>query len=61
MKDTGIFYAEEIAMMEHEMIHEMITESHPLELEQGEWRYYLAGIHDMAQKVIEAVRRKVGE
>lgn len=57
MKDTGVFYAEEIAMMEHEMI----AASHPLELEQGEWRFYLAGIHDMAQKVIEAIRRKVGE
>ena len=48
------FYDNEIAMMEHEMIREQnILEFDPVNLQ-----WYLAGIHDFAEAIIEKIRQK---
>ena len=47
----------DIAMLEHLLI----NEAHPLELEQEGWRFYIAGVHDMAEKIIEEIKGGLGE
>lgn len=55
MVKTTLFLTDrDVAMMEHDFI----SDSHPLELEQDSWRYYIAGAHDFAQAVIEAIRKE---
>lgn len=50
------FYDTEIALMEHEII----TESELLEWKPEDAQFYLAGVHAMAQKVIEQIREREG-
>ena len=53
-KFVASFYDTEIAMLEHEIIQESdILENHT----EG-MMWYLAGVHDMAQKVIEKIQEK---
>ena len=48
------FYDSEIAMMEHEMIQEQnILEFDPVNLQ-----WYLAGIHDFAEAIIEKIHER---
>lgn len=54
MSKQKIISEEDIALLEHILI----EEAHPLEMEQPEWRYYIAGVHDMAQKAIEYIRER---
>jgi len=45
---------EEVAMIEHDLL----VEADVLEFEKDEWRFYVAGANDMAQKVIMMITRK---
>lgn len=48
---------EDIALIEHELI----TESEILEWKPEDAVWYLSGIHEMAQKVIDKISEKEGE
>ena len=50
------FYESEIALLEHRLV----NECHPMELDMKDenWMYYFAGIHDMAEKIMEYIRDK---
>ncbi len=50
------FYDTEIAMLEHEAI----AESELLEWRPEDAQWYLAGIHDFAERIIEKIREKEG-
>lgn len=50
------FYDTEIAMLEHEAI----AESELLEWNPEQAQWYLEGIHDFAQRIIEKIREKEG-
>ena len=50
-------YDFDIALVEHELI----TESEILEWKPEDAVWYLSGIHDMAQKVINKINEKEGE
>ncbi len=50
------FYDTEIAMLEHEAI----AESKLLEWRPEDAQWYLAGIHDFAERIIEKIREKEG-
>ena len=51
------FTPEEIALIEHEII----AESEILEWKPEDAVWYLSGIHEMAQKVIDKINEKEGE
>lgn len=51
------FTAEEIALIEHEII----TESEILEWKSEDAVWYLSGIYEMAKKVIDKISEKEGE
>lgn len=48
---------EDIALIEHELI----TESEILEWKPEDAVWYLSGIHEMAQKVIDKISEKEGD
>ena len=48
---------EDIALIEHELI----TESEILEWKAEDAVWYLSGIHEMAQKVIDKISEKEGD
>lgn len=50
------FYDSEIALMEHELI----RESEILEFAPEHLQWYLCGVHDFAERVIEKIREKEG-
>lgn len=50
------FYDTEIAMMEHEFI----KESEILESNSERMMWYLAGVHDLAEKIIQEIHRGGG-
>ena len=56
MKKSSIksLYDTEVAMMEHELI----SENEVLEWRPEDLQFYLSGVHEMAQKVIEKIREK---
>lgn len=57
MREIGSFYADEIALIEHDLI----GESDIADMRPGDLQLYLMGVHAMAQKVIERIRRKDGD
>lgn len=56
MRSTALFYDADIAMLEHEMI----AENDILEWMPEHLQWYLAGVHDFAQRIIEKIREKEG-
>ena len=52
------FYESEVAMLEHELV----QECHPMEMDMdnGNWIYYYSGIHDMAEKILDSIRKGDG-
>jgi hypothetical protein len=57
LNSAKVFLTTDIAMLEHMLI----KDAHPLELEQDGWRYYIAGVHDMAERIIKEIERGLGE
>jgi len=57
MTSVKSFYDSEIAQIEHDII----SENHPLDSLSEQNMWYLAGVHDMAERVIKEIRRKLGE
>lgn len=53
-RNTGIFYESDIALIEHEMM----EENDILEWMPEHLQWYLAGVHDMAQQIIDKIRKK---
>lgn len=54
MKNVNTLFDTDIAMMEHKVLDESdIMENHT----EG-MMWYIAGVHDMAQRVIEAIQNK---
>ena len=55
-KTLKSFYDHEIAMLEHQFV----GECHPMEMDMTNenWMYYFSGIHDMAQKIIDDIRKE---
>jgi len=45
---------EEIAMIEHDVLSELNV----LEMRQGEWQFYVAGVNDMARRIISMLADK---
>lgn len=55
-RNTGIFYESDIALIEHEMMEgNDILEWMPEHLQ-----WYMAGAHDLAERVIQKIREKEG-
>ena len=54
MRETKIFYAEDIAMMEHDFIHQQCI----LEWKPEDLQYYLSGVHDFAEQIISKICEK---
>ena len=53
-RNVGTFYDNEIAMMEHELI----AESDIGDFRPDDLQMFIMGVHAMAQRVIEQIRRK---
>lgn len=53
-RPTALFYDSDIAMIEHELI----RENDILEWMPERLQWYLAGVHDLAEKIIEKMREK---
>lgn len=56
MANIKSFYDYEVAMIEHQFI----KENDVLEVESKRMMWYLAGIHDFAEKMIELIHEKEG-
>ena len=56
MANIKSFYDTDIALMEHEFI----KEGNILETDGEYMKWYLAGVHDFADKIIEKIREKEG-
>lgn len=54
MRETYIFYPEDIAMLEHEFIRQHDI----LEFSPEHLQWYLSGIHDFAEQIISKIREK---
>lgn len=53
-RNTCIFFESDIALIEHEMM----EENDILDWMPEHLQWYLAGVHDMAQRIIEKIREK---
>ena len=54
MRETKIFYAEDIAMMEHNFIQGQDI----LEWKAENLQWYLSGVHDFAEQIISKICEK---
>lgn len=53
-RTTALFFDSEIAMLEHELI----SENDILEFSPEHLQWYLAGAHDLAEKIIKKMRER---